>query len=173
MTVEHLRDRLKQTGLAISALLAGIDDAESEWKPASERWSLREVAGHLHDEERYDFRPRLESLVDDPARPWPTTDPMEWVTARAYASTPILDHIAAWEHERVASLAWLGTLDAIDPTVAYSGPWPYERPLRAGDLMLSWVAHDCFHIRQISRLRWEYLDATGAPYSTRYAGSEE
>jgi hypothetical protein len=85
----------------------------------------------------------------------------------------IADAVRAWELERAASLEWLASVREIDPGIVYGGPWPYERPLRSGDLMLSWIAHDCFHIRQITRLRWEYLDVSGAPYSTLYAGSEE
>ncbi len=36
--------------------------------------------------------------------------------------------------------------------------------------MVSWVAHDFFHIRQITNLLWERLAQTAGPYSTAYAG---
>ena len=173
MTPRELRIRLEKTGRAISALFAGVDAAEAVWKPAEERWSLVEVAGHLGDEERSDFRTRLRSLVENPTRPWPQIDPMGWVTSRAYASMAIGEAVKGWELERAASLEWLASVREIDPAIVYGGPWPHAQPIRSGDLMLSWIAHDCYHIRQIARLRWEHLEAGGAPYSTRYAGREE
>lgn len=38
--------------------------------------------------------------------------------------------------------------------------------------MLTWIAHDYFHIRKITRLRWEYLNEVGPPHRSDYAGKE-
>ena len=49
---------------------------------------------------------------------------------------------------------------AIDPTSA---------PIRAGDLLTSWLAHDYLHIRQVLRLRHNYL-MHASKEDLRYAG---
>jgi len=41
------------------------------WKPAPGKWSILEVVNHLYDEEREDFRQRLELVLKDPALAWP------------------------------------------------------------------------------------------------------
>jgi len=35
------------------------------WKPAPDKWSILEVVNHLYDEEREDFRQRLELVLKD------------------------------------------------------------------------------------------------------------
>ena len=70
--------------------------------------------------------------------------------------------------ERTRSVDWLRGLGAVDWEARPARGKP--EGLRAGDLLVSWVAHDLFHIRQMTNLRWEYLSATAAPYSTEYAG---
>jgi hypothetical protein len=42
--------------------------------------------------------------------------------------------------------------------------------MAAGDLLASWVAHDLLHVRQIARLRYEYVRKLAAPYGVDYAG---
>jgi hypothetical protein len=43
-------------------------------------------------------------------------------------------------------------------------------PIRAGGLLASWVAHNLFHLRQLVRIRYAYLERRAAPYRLGYAG---
>ena len=47
---------------------------------------------------------------------------------------------------------------------------PRIGPLRAGDLFLSWVAHDQLHIRQIAKRCFEMINEDGKQFESRYAG---
>lgn len=172
MTHTHLRDRLANGGEAISRLLETLAPGEERWKPDAGRWSLVEIVNHLADEEANDFRARLRSVVEDPGRDWSFFNPSDGVEDGSYATRDFDESVARWRKERAASLAWLDGLDAIDPAVRYAGARAKEARVSAGDLMSSWIAHDYFHLRQIARLRWDYLASEEVAYSPGYAGEE-
>ena len=68
----------------IRALAAGVAPDAARWKPDPETWSILEVVNHLYDEERLDFRVRLDTILHRPEEPWPRIDPQGWVTERRY-----------------------------------------------------------------------------------------
>ncbi len=173
MNAETLRRNLERTGRALGALMDGVDATEAEWKPKPDRWSLVEVANHLADEEVEDFRTRVRMIADDPSETWPAIDPFGWVESREYAKRPYAASVSRWKAERSTTLEWLVSGIELDADVKYRGSNADYYDLRCGDLVLSWIAHDYFHIRQITILRWEYLYHAGAPYSPRYAGEME
>src|SRR5438067_300174 len=80
------------------------------WKPAPDKWSILEVVNHLYDEEREDFRQRLELVLKDPALVWPPIAPKEWVTAHAYSERDLAESLNNFLSEREKSLAWLRSL---------------------------------------------------------------
>ncbi|MGA1223894.1 MAG: hypothetical protein ACO31E_04915, partial [Phycisphaerales bacterium] len=61
-----LRDRLARFPAALQALASTASAADARWKPAPEHWSILEACCHLLDEEREDFRVRIESTLADP-----------------------------------------------------------------------------------------------------------
>ncbi len=167
MEWQRVADRLETSGRILLDLFTGVDDGEARWKPAPERWSMLEVLVHLGDEEKDDFRPRISSTLEDPAREWPPIDPEGWVRERRYNERDLSESLAGFRRERAASLEWLRGL--AEPAWERAHEHPSLGVLRAGDLLAAWVAHDGLHIRQISGLRVEYLSVQAAPYSTRYA----
>ncbi len=64
----------------IEKLTEGVTLEQSRWKPDPDRWSILEVINHLYDEEREDFRLHLDIMLNSPDQPWPSIDPMNWVT---------------------------------------------------------------------------------------------
>ena len=75
---------LRRSGLAIAAIYEGLPDAALRRRPAPGRWSPLEILCHLVDEERDDFRARIQSTLEDPHAAWPAIDPPAWVIERAY-----------------------------------------------------------------------------------------
>ena len=168
MEVEQLTRRLAEGAAAIGALVQGLTDDQVRWKPDPDSWSVLEVVCHPLDEERAAFRVRLEITLHRPGEPWPGIDPGGWVTAREYNKQDLAATLAAFVQEREASLAWLRGLPPPDWAAAYAAPW--GGPIRAGDLMAAWVAHDLLHTRQLVELRWALTRAELEPYSVEYAG---
>jgi uncharacterized damage-inducible protein DinB len=168
MDLDLAIEALAAQELVIAALAADIDPEQARVRPAEGAWSVVEVLAHLLDEEREDFRLRLDLTLHQPETEWPPIDPEGWVTARDYQSRDPLATLAEWRSERQRSLAWLRGLAAPDLTVARRHPAGFE--LRAGDLLASWVAHDLLHLRQLVELRYALVQRLTQPYDIRYAG---
>ena len=151
-------------------LLDGLDEDSMRWRPAPDKWSALEVICHLADEERQDFRLRLDLVLHDPGRPWPGIDPPAWVTERDYQGRTPSDAIDDFMHERAKSMIWLDSLEA--PAWDNEHKHPSLGPLRAGDLLASWAAHDLLHLRQLTALRFHHLARAAAPYTPDYASPQ-
>jgi hypothetical protein len=168
MKFKALRSELEQNAASISALAAGLSQAEAQQRPAPEAWSLLEVVCHLYDEERDDFRQRLDILLHRPQDEWPPINPQGWVTERSYNQQDFGAMLDKWLAERQKSLAWLDGLSAPDWDTRHPTPFGFE--MAAGDMLSSWVTHDILHLRQIVELRHARVLAISAPYDIRYAG---
>ena len=162
------RARLAANADAIRALAAGLGDDQARWRPTPEAWSLLEVVSHLLDEEREDFRTRLELTLRDPAAPWPPIDPQGWPRTRDYQGRDLAASLEAFLRERRASLQWLEGLATARWGGSHAHPTAGE--LRAVDLLAAWIGHDHLHLRQMNELQWQYLARDAAPAALTYAG---
>jgi len=75
--------------------------------------------------------------------------------------------IGLFSTERDKSLAWLRGLENQDWDQEITFP---RGSLKAGDLLVSWQAHDLLHLRQLVELRYALTTQTLPPYSVEYAG---
>jgi hypothetical protein len=167
MDIDSLTAKMAKNATRIRALVRGVSDQQARWKPAPASWSILEVVNHLLDEERQDFRVRLNYTFHRPGEPWPPIDPEGWVTEREYNQQDLETSLDAFLSERQASLAWLGELPAPDWEATYEAPFGR---ITAGDLFASWVAHDLLHMRQLVELHWAYTTGELEPYRADYAG---
>jgi hypothetical protein len=167
MRYEILRQELANGPQLITHLLAGVTPVEARVKPDPVTWSILEVVCHLYDEEREDFRQRLDIMLHRPAEPWPSINPGGWVTERAYNERDCATMLANWLAERARSLDWLDGLVA--PVWDSEVTSPFGR-MRPGDMLAAWVAHDNLHQRQLVELRRQRLLKLAEPYDVQYAG---
>ncbi|HEY5983781.1 MAG TPA: DinB family protein [Anaerolineales bacterium] len=151
----------------IRALVAGITPEEARIKPAADSWSIIETLCHLFDEERLDFRARLEATLNRPEQAWEPIDPQGWVTARKYNEQDINDIKRRFLAERSKSLDWLKGLENRDWRQTHTSQ---SGSMSAGDLLASWVAHDNLTVRQLVELRRHRLERICRPFSIAYAG---
>jgi hypothetical protein len=163
----ELARRLGHTGQAIQRLAAATSQLESQWRPQPESWSVLEVVNHLLDEEREDFRTRLDLVLHSPGEKWPPIHPGAWVTERGYNQRDLADSIRDFQEERTRSIEWLNGLGTVDAELAYAHP---AGPMRAGDLMASWAGHDLLHLRQLVEINYALVRRESAPYMPDYAG---
>lgn len=167
MEFDWLRQQMADNAERIRGLAEGVEPDQARWRPAVEEWSILEVVNHLYDEEREDFRVRLDIVLHKPNRRWPSIDPGGWVEAREYNGRDLGQSLANFLQERRASLAWLERLEAPDWEKSYEAPWG---PITAGDIFASWAAHDQLHLRQLVELHRAYLLRQAEPYDVGYAG---
>jgi len=161
-------DQMKRSAEAIEALVRGLDDEEARWRPEPGKWSMLDVIAHLVDEEKLDFRVRIDLTLRHPDREWPPIDPEGWVVEHDYASKSLPEVVAQFRRERDASLVWLRNLSAPDWNASHDHP--QMGPVTAGSLLGAWVAHDLLHIGQIARIRYARNAAVSEPHPVEYAG---
>lgn len=138
------------------------------WRTAENKWCLLEIACHLYDEEREDFRARLKHTLENPNDKLPSIDPVGWVTARNYMGKNYETVVQDFLKEREQSVQWLRSLQSPDWKSAHH----HHKfgPMSAEMFLANWLAHDYLHIRQILRLKYEYLKQATSEVSLRYAG---
>lgn len=168
MNLSYYLDRLTHQAEAIARLVENVDEVQARWKPSPEEWSILEVINHLCDEEVEDFRLRLQITLRDPQEAWPANDPVRKVTERRYNERDLGDSLENFLDERTVSLEWLRSLD--EPNWNNTHVIPNIGQLSAGDLLVSWVAHDLLHLRQLVELHFHHQRQLAQPHSVAYAG---
>lgn len=161
-------EALRRNARVVAALVSAVGDEQARWRPHPDKWSILEVVSHLADEEVEDFRARVDAALNRPNDQWKPIDPEGWVAARRYNEGNLVEQTERFLTSRAETVSWLEGLHVPDWDVAYDHP--RFGPIRAGDLLTAWVAHDHIHIRQINRLQREFLVTEASRYSPRYAG---
>jgi len=167
MDYEYFDRQLSQNAGRIKALVSGTSLEEARWKPLPESWSILEVINHLLDEEREDFRVRLDIILHHPDRQAPPINPQGWVVERQYNQRELTESLQGFLDERRKSLEWLESLSSPDWDSVYKAPFG---EIRAGDMLAAWVTHDQLHMRQIVEIQRAYVEGKAEPYGLDYAG---
>jgi hypothetical protein len=168
MDIAHVISELKRNKEVLKSLLEGTDRETYLWKQNPEKWCMLEIVCHLYDEEREDFRARVKSVLENPELPLTPIDPVGWATERKYIERDYNKVLNDFLIERDNSVEWLKRLD--------NSAWnnfnkhPSLGDVRAAMFFVNWLAHDYLHIRQITKLKYDYLTSiTNEDIS--YAGS--
>ena len=162
-----ITNQLTRNAETIRHMVAGIADEQARWKPTPKDWSILEVINHLYDEEREDFRTRVDYTLHRPGEDPPRIDPEDWVTARGYNQRDLAESVQNFLQERQQSVAWLQGLTDPDWERSYKRP---QFEIKAGDLFASWLAHDFLHLRQLVELHYAWVKRSSEPYAVAYAG---
>ena len=168
MDLAACQRQLRQNGELIRELVADMTPEQATIKPSPENWSALEVINHLYDEEREDFRQRLDYILHRPGEPWPPTNPQGWVTERRYNERDLSTSLQNFLDERQKSLTWLASLG--NPNLEQTETHPIMGKFYAGDMLASWVLHDVLHLRQLVELKYFLLQDVLQPYDASYAG---
>lgn len=155
MTPHQIIQELRNNKTVFQELLSHVSDEMIQWKPGKNEWSLLEIVCHLHDEECEDFRARTRCALETPHLNPQPIDPVGWVHERAYSEQDYQTTLDKFLSERDTSIKWLSTLENCD----WSSALQHYRQgkMSAMTFLCNWLAHDYHHIRQINRLKYEYL----------------
>ncbi len=168
MNIEHLIHALDRFGAVLPVVVRDVATEDARWRPVDGGWSILEIVCHLGDEEVADFRMRLESTLRDPSEAWRANDPEAWAIERRYNEGELAKAVERFVVQRRKSIAWLRGLKEPDWSRAYEHP--KFGPIRAGDILVSWAAHDALHLRQLAKRMFQIAQRDGTPYTTDYAG---
>jgi hypothetical protein len=167
MQFDQIRKLMADNAERIRLLAGNLSPEQARWKPDAASWSALEVVNHLYDEEREDFRARLDIILHNPGEAWPPIDPQGNIQARKYNERDLPTSLDNYLAERRASLAWLEGLGSPDWEATYTSQWG---SMKAGDMLAAWAAHDMLHMRQLVELLFLYNRENLKPYDVQYAG---
>jgi len=166
--VTEVTARLDASAEAIEALVGNVGPELAGFRPSPLKWSILEVLGHLRDEERRDFRVRIECMLNRPGERWPAIDPEGWVREGRFNEHALEELLADFMEERRKSLGWLSTLHDADWSASYHHETLGD--FTAASMLCAWAAHDLLHLRQIEGIMFAYLKQAAQPDRLDYAG---
>lgn len=167
MNTQYIIGELKRNKTVFKSILENLEKEVYVWKPSPGKWSILEVLCHLYDEEREDFRARVKHTLTNPGLPLSPIDPVGWVSTRKYAEQDYDNALQRFLSERDNSIAWLNTLTA--PKWENAHNHPKFGPLTAEMFFTSWLAHDYLHIKQITKIKYDYFKSIAGD-KISYAG---
>ena len=148
-------------------LLSGLSSEQYLWKKNTDKWCLLEIISHLHDEEIEDFRARTKSVLETPTKALVSIDPVGWVKDRNYLEKAYDSTLTRFLLEREHSVNWLHSLDSPEWNNVHQHP--ELGSITAMQFLSNWLAHDYLHIRQIIKLKFDYLKSI-SDENLNYAG---
>ena len=86
----------------------------------------------------------------------PPFNPIEWVNERKYIEQDFHQVLNNYINEREQSITWLKSLKEVNWN--HSFEHPKLGTLSANYFLTNWLAHDYLHIRQILKLKFNYLE---------------
>ena len=167
MTPDLLAKELTHNKKTLLHLLETLPFEMRTWS-LPKGWSATIIIAHLLDEEVEDFRTRLRMTSEEVGKPWPSIDPEAWVSERGYASKNFDLTLQRWKEERDRSIKWLEGIPSWNAKLSYEHP--HFGTFTLNRLACNWLAHDLLHIKQLVRLKYDYL-AQSDTYKLNYAGT--
>ncbi len=164
---QHLFAELQKNISIFENLLNGASKDLYRWKQAPEKWCLLEIICHLYDVEKDDFRARLKLVLESPEiKPAPIF-PDKWGLERKYMEQDFQEKLRHFLEERNKTTEWLQSLK--NPKWDNACHHPDYADFSAKFYLTNWLAHDYLHIRQITQLKYDYLQEISGE-SVGYAG---
>jgi len=103
-------DTLASQIVETSALLRALPDSRGDYRYASDKWSIREVIGHMSDTERvFTYRALTFSRAD--TSPLPGFDQDDYVRQAPFSRVSLIELVDEFEHLRWSTLHLFRNLD--------------------------------------------------------------
>jgi hypothetical protein len=151
---------LRRTVLNASSMLATLPDAVVTRRPAANKWSIKEIVGHLVDSASNNHQRFVRARFQDDLV-FPGYEQDEWVAAQQYQEAPWRGLLDLW---REYNLHIARVIEATPEDVRlrerrrhnlHELAWrtlPEDRPATLDYFMRDYVDHLHHHLRQISAL---------------------
>jgi DinB superfamily len=154
--MDFVIEQLQQNKTVFYNLLKDVNENMFLWKQTPEKWCLLEIVCHLFDEELEDFRFRTKWVLEKPNEVPPPFNPINWVKERNYIEQDYNQVLKNFIEEKEQSIKWLQSLES--PNWENSFKHSKLGTLTAKYFLTNWLAHDYLHLRQIIKLKFDYLE---------------
>jgi hypothetical protein len=136
-----------------------LPERATAWHPAPGKWCIKEVVGHLTEEDNRDFAGRIRTMLDRDEPDLTVTDQDEAARLRRDCAKNLQDLLDEFSSARSAGVELV--LNLKEAELLRAGIHPRVGRIRVCELLHEWVYHDLNHIGQISgnlqRLLWARL----------------
>jgi hypothetical protein len=156
--ISHL---LHSTTIVLRERVTALPDRVLSLHPGRAKWCIKEVIGHLTEEDKRDFFGRIEAMLHGMDPTLRINDQDEVARARRDCGKNLTELLFEFETVRKTSIAFVMRLGATE--LERGGVHPEIGRIRVGDLLHEWIYHDLNHLRQIDAIVqhfiWDHLGA--------------
>jgi hypothetical protein len=138
---------LRTTPFVLRALGKGLSGQASAWHPGVGKWCVKEVVGHLIEEDKRDFVGRIRLMLDQEEPRLAVTDQEAIGRMRHDCDKRLDDLLEEFNPVRAESIAFASELK--DTELHRGGIHPRIGHIRISNLLHEWIYHDLNHLRQI------------------------
>jgi DinB superfamily len=150
---------LRNTPVALRNLLEALPGGTVAWHPRAGEWCIKEVVGHLLEEDKRDFVGRIRLILDQDEPCLTVNDQEEVARMRRDCDRDLDELLDEFRTVRSASVSFISTLKATD--LHRRGVHPTIGHLEVTNLLHEWIYHDLNHLSQIGanvqRFLWPHL----------------
>jgi hypothetical protein len=156
LNIREIARLLESTPVALRELVTQLPDRITGWHPAPGKWCIREVVGHLTEEDKRDFAGRISTMLEADEPRLAVNDQDAVARMRQDCAKNLGALLDEFNSMRSASVELVLNLKETD--LVRGGIRPRMGRIQVVDVLHEWVYHDLNHIRQIGanvqRLLW-------------------
>ena len=141
----------------IAAAVAGVDNAALDYKPAPDKWSIREIVAHLGDIEIL-YGCRMRQMLADKQPVIAPIDQDDWARNLRYRAAPVSESLELHRAARRVNVRLLRQIGVADLGRGAFHP-EKQRQVTLEELIGMMAGHDPNHAAQIERLKQQAREA--------------
>jgi hypothetical protein len=154
--IQDLLERFRRGGELLAMATTGAAGAELDFKPAPDKWSVRQIVCHLSDSEQVGaMRFRQTIAEDNPTIGW--YDENAWAEKLDYGRRKLSQAVETFRRTRAENYELIREL----PEAAWSRPYVHSRygPSTLLGLLKNYTEHAENHVMQLRTVRQAYKDS--------------
>jgi hypothetical protein len=158
--IAELMERYRRGAELVAVAITGAAGPELDFKPAPDRWSVRQIVAHLADTEAVTVS-RFRSLIAEDNPTMIAFDQSAWAEKTDYAKRKPSQALETMRHLRADNYALLTSLP--EETFSRTGTHTRRGPMSLLDMVRLMAEHAEKHATQIRSVRAEYKASRQKP----------
>lgn len=159
LTAREAAELLRRTPVVLRELILALPDGAVGYHPRPGKWCIKEVVGHLTEEDKGDFVGRIEMMLHQTEPRLDLNDQDRVAQQRQDCNKSISELLDEFASVRNASARFVQQLSAAD--LDRTGVHPRIGLIRVREVLHEWLYHDLNHAKQVQqntqRLLWNQL----------------
>jgi DinB superfamily len=167
LTVQETAELLRRMPVVLRELILALPNHAVEYHPGDGKWCIKQIVGHLVEEDRRDFVGRIKLMLRQQEPQLNLNDQVEVAQTRHDCDKDIRQLLDEFAAVRSASATFVEKLSTAD--LRRTGVHPKIGVVCVRELLHEWLYHDLNHVKQVEqntqRLLWNRLGNMKAFYA--------